>query len=77
MTREEALERISRPEMSEEFLIKEFEYVADKLDLTKSQLQEIFDGKNKSFRDYNSKIKLINFGAMVMQKLRLETRLFR
>ena len=72
MTREEALERISRPEMSEEFLIKEFEYVADKLDLTKSQLQEIFDGKNKSFRDYNSKIKLINFGAMVMQKLRLK-----
>ena len=28
-------------------------------------------------KDYNSKIKLINFGAMVMQKLRLETRLFR
>ena len=66
MTREEALERISRPEMSEEFLIKEFEYVADKLDLT-IPITRIFDGKNKSFRDYNSKIKLINFGAMVMQ----------
>lgn len=77
MTREEALERISRPEMSEEFLMKEFEYVADKLDLTKTELQEIFGGENRSFRDYKSKIKLINFGAMVMQKLRLETRLFR
>ena len=77
MTREEALERISKPEMSEEFLIKEFEYVADKLDLTKMQLQEIFEGENKSFRDYKSKIKLINFGAKVMQMLNLETRLFR
>jgi len=77
MTREEALERISKPEMSEEFLMKEFEYVADKLGLTKMQLQEIFEGENKSFRDYKSKIKLINFGAKVMQMLNLETRLFR
>ncbi len=77
MTRQEALERISKPEMSEDFLKKEFEYVADKLDLTKTELQEIFEGENKTFRDYNSKIKLINFGAMVMQKLSLEKRLFR
>ena len=77
MTREEALERISKPEMSEEFLMKEFEYVGDKLGLTKMQLQEIFEGENKSFRDYKSKIKLINFGAKVMQMLNSETRLFR
>jgi N-acetyl sugar amidotransferase len=77
MTRDEALERISKPELSEEFLQKEFDYVADKLDLTRAELQEIFDGKNKSFRDYKSKIKLIGLGAKVMQKIGLEKRLFR
>lgn len=77
MTRKEALERISKPELSEEFLQKEFDYVADKLDLTRSELQEIFDGQNKTFRDYKNKIKLIGFGAQIMQKFGLEKRLFR
>lgn len=77
MTREEALERVSKPELSEDFLQKEFEYVADKLDLTVSELQEIFEGENKSFHDYKNKIKLIGFGAKMMQKLGLEKRLFR
>ena len=77
MTRDEAIERVSKPELSEEFLMKEFQYVADKLDIKKTDLQEIFDGENKNFRDYKSKIKLINFGGKVMQKLGLEKRLFR
>ena len=57
MTREEALERISKPELSEEFLQKEFDYVADKLDLTRPELQAIFDGENKTFHNYKTKIK--------------------
>jgi hypothetical protein len=77
MTRQEALDRISKPELSEEFLQKEFDYVADKLDLSRAELQEIFDGENKTFRDYKNKIKLIGFGAQMMQKLGLEKRLFR
>lgn len=77
MTREEALERVSKPELSEEFLRKEFDYIADKLDLTRDELQAIFEGENKTFRDYKTKIKLIMFGAKVMQKLGLEKRLFR
>lgn len=77
MTRKEALERISRPELSEEFLQKEFDYVADKLDLSRIELQEIFNGENKTFHDYKNKIKLIRFGARMMQKFGLEKRLFR
>jgi hypothetical protein len=77
MTRDEALERISKPELSEEFLQKEFEYVADKLDLTRAELQVIFDGENKTFYHYKSKIKLIRFGAKVLTKMGLEKRLFR
>ena len=77
MTREEALQRVSKPEMSEEFLQKEFEYVAHKLDLTLDELQKIFEGENKTFKDYKSKIGLIGFGAKAMMKLGLEKRLFR
>ena len=71
------MKRISKPELSEEFLQKEFDFVADKLDLTRVELQEIFDGENKTFHDYKNKIKLIGLGAQVMQKLGLEKRLFR
>ncbi len=77
MTREEALDRISRPELDEKFLEKEFEYVAHKLDLTVGQLQEIFEGENKTFYDYKNKRALIGFGSQVMRKLGLEKRLFR
>lgn len=77
MTREEALERVSKPELSEEFLQKEFEYVAHKLEMTTDQLQQIFEGENKTYKDYKNKMGLIKMGAQVMQKLGLEKRLFR
>lgn len=77
MTREEALERISKPELDEDFLKQEFVYVAKKLGLNVEELQNIFDGDNKTFRDYKNKKTLIDIGAQVMQKLGLEKRLFR
>lgn len=77
MTREEGLDRVSRPELSEEFLMKEFEYVANKLDLTREQLQQIFEGENKTYKDYKNKMGIIKLGAQAMQKLGLEKRLFR
>ena len=77
MTREAALERISKPEMSEEFLQKEFTYVAEKLDLTNDQLMEIFNGNNKSFNDYRNKYKYIQYATSLTRVLGLEKRLFR
>lgn len=77
MTREEALDRISRPELSEQFLQQEFEYVAHKLDLTVEELQKIFEGENKTFRNYKNKRNLIGFGARIMRSLGLERRLYR
>lgn len=77
MTRNEALERISKPEMSEQFLKQEFEYVANKLDLSVSELQKIFEGKNKTYRDYKNKKWIINLGTKAMMALGLEKRLIR
>lgn len=77
MTRDEALERVSKPELSEDFLQKEFEYVAEKLDLTKEELQKLFEGENKTYNDYKNKRSLIGLGAKMMMKFGLEKRLFR
>jgi hypothetical protein len=77
MTRNEALERISKPEMSEDFLRQEFEYVANKLDLTFDELQTIFEGENKTYKDYKNKKFFINLGIKGMRLLGLEKRLIR
>jgi hypothetical protein len=63
--------------MSEEFLNQEFEYVANKLDLTVEELRTIFNGKNKTYRDYKNKKFLINMGIKGMRFLGLEKRLIR
>lgn len=77
MTREDAIDRLSRPEMDEHFLKQEFEYVANKLGLSVAELQAIFDGPNKTYRDYRNKRWAIGLGASTLRLLGLERRLFR
>lgn len=77
MNRDDALERISRPEMDEHFLQQEFEYVAHKLGLTVPELQAIFEAPNKTFHDYKNKRWIIGLGAKVLSVLGIEKRLFR
>lgn len=77
MTRNQALDRISRSEMDEHFLEQEFEYVAHKLGLRVDELQKLFDMPKKTYRDYKNKRDLIGVGANIMRKLGLEKRYFR
>lgn len=77
MTRDEALKRISQPEMSHDFLSQEFEYVAHKLNLTVKELQDIFDGRNKTYHHYRNKRWVIGWGAKLMRMFGIERRLFR
>ena len=77
MTREDAIKRLEKPEMSEHFLKQEFEFVASKLDLTVDQLRNIFDEENKTYNDYKNKRWIIGFGAQIMRYLGLERRFFR
>jgi N-acetyl sugar amidotransferase len=77
MTRDAALDRISRPELDEQTLLNEFEYVAHKLDLSVQELQTLFEGKNKTFKDYRNKRHIIDLGGKVLTLLKLEKRLIR
>jgi N-acetyl sugar amidotransferase len=77
MTREEALERVAKPEIDELTMKQDFEYVAKKLDLTVSELQELFQGENKTYRDYKNKEALITLGTKMMRILGVEKRVVR
>lgn len=77
MTRDEALKRISKPELDEETMQKEFEYVATKLDWTIEEFQQIFRGENKSFKDYKNNFKLIKLATKIANFLGTENRLFK
>lgn len=77
MTRTDALERIKKPELDEHFLDQEFEYVANKLDLTVTQLREIFAGENKTCDDYRNKQWLIRISGRAMSLLGFERRLYK
>ncbi len=77
MTREQALDRISKQELDEKTLINEFEYIAHKLDYTTDEFQKIFEGENKTFMDYRNKRWLVNLGAKVLSLTGNEKRLMR
>ena len=77
MTRDEALERLKIPELNDKFVESEFEYVADKLDLTPGQLRDIFNGNNKSFHDYKNKYRIFSLGGKILNLLGLERRQYR
>lgn len=77
ITRDEALERISKPELTEQLLLNEKRYIAEKLDFSDEEFETLFTGPNKTFRDYKSNRRLIGFGIVFMRFFGLEKRLFR
>ncbi|MFC7093704.1 N-acetyl sugar amidotransferase [Jeongeupia naejangsanensis] len=77
MSRDVAMKRIAEPEMDEHFLRQEFEYIANKLDLSVDELQHLFDLPKKTYRDYKNKRRLISLGGKAMRWLGLEKRYFR
>jgi N-acetyl sugar amidotransferase len=77
MSREEALKRVSSPEMDENFLKQEFEYVAHKLDLSIEELQQLLELPKNYYFNFKNKRWIINMGANLLRFLRLERRYFR
>lgn len=77
MSRDEALQRVATPELGEREMSQEFEYVAKKLDLSVAELQKLFEGENKTYRDYKNKMHLISLGNRLTRLLRIERRVVR
>jgi N-acetyl sugar amidotransferase len=72
MTREEALEKLSRPAYDEATIAHDIEYVATKLGISVDELLGYLRGPNKTYRDYRSQESIYALGARVMRLVGLE-----
>jgi len=72
MTREEALESLSKPAYDPNTIKQDFEYIATKLGISVEELQSYMDAHNKTYKDYKSQDSIYNMGAKVMRALGLE-----
>lgn len=77
MTREEAIKKIALPAYNEDTIAQDFEYIAKKLDLTVSELNEIMAGENKTYRDYKSNMRFINIATSLMRLIKIQKTLIR
>lgn len=67
MTREQALEELKKPDYDANEIQHEFEYVADKLDMTVDELKECFRLPKKTYRDYKNEAFIYDLGAWWMR----------
>ncbi len=72
MTREDALEKLSKPAYDPETIKQDFEYIATKLGISVAELQSYMDAPNKTYKDYKSQENIYNIGAKMMRILGLE-----
>jgi len=77
MTREEALQSISQPAYDKDTIEHDFEYVANKLDISVEELRALMAGPNRSYRDYRNIMSLINAGIHVMRWLGVQRAIIR
>lgn len=72
MTRDEALHRLQTRPLSEEMVRQEFEYVADKLNISSSELKTYLRAPHRDYRDFKNMDWIYNFGSSVLRKLGVE-----
>ncbi len=69
MTREEAMEKLKYPAMSEDASRQDFEYIASKLEISDKVLQGYFNLPNKKHTDYKNQEWMFNLGAKFLQAI--------
>lgn len=72
MTREEAIEKLKIPPLTEEEGQLLFKQVADMLEIPENELQSYFDMPKKTYKDYKNQDYLFGFGAKMMFMFKLD-----
>ncbi|NCI48074.1 N-acetyl sugar amidotransferase [Sediminibacterium soli] len=67
MTRDEALELLSKPAYNPETIEDEFKYIATKIGISSEELRNYFTIPKKFYWDYKNQEKVFNFGAKVLK----------
>jgi tRNA(Ile)-lysidine synthase TilS/MesJ len=77
MTREEALQRIAQKAYDEETIAQDFEYIATKLGLSVAELRALMGGENRTYRDYKSRMPMIDLGGRVLRAVGVQKAIIR
>lgn len=77
LSRDDALARIAKPAYNADNLAEDFEYIATKLDLSVPELQAIMDGPNKSYKDYDNAMSMIELGTKVLRAIGMQRAIVR
>ena len=72
MTRDEALEKLALPALSDEDVRKDFQFIANKLQVDEAELTRFLEMPLKSHRAYPNQQWIFNLGAKCMKWLGLE-----
>lgn len=77
LSRQEALDILKQDPYDESEALKDLEYIANKLDMTKDEFINLMNGENKTYRDYKNSAWLIRMAAKVAMAAGVEKRNFR
>ena len=77
MTREDALNKLSKPPFDQKEIDNEFNFVCKKLNISEDELKKIMNESNKSFKNYKSSYYIIQFFVKLLRIIGLENRLIR
>jgi len=77
LSREEALKILEKPPYDESLAMKDMEYVAKKLDMTKEEFNELMNQENKTYKNYRSNSHLIAIAVKIARFFGFEKRQYR
>jgi hypothetical protein len=72
MTREEAIKKLKHPAIPEKEATALFELIAQKLEISTTELQQCFTMPLKTYKDYKNQDWMFDIGAKIMYWLRLD-----
>ena len=72
MTRDQAIQALEKPALSEDEARIEFDYVCNKMEIDRSELESYFTKPKKTYKDFKSQQFFYEFGSKVMKLLGLE-----
>ena len=72
MTRDEALKKLDKLPYDQSIIKNDFEYIANKLDISVDELQSYMDMPKKTYNEYKSQENIYYYGAKAMRLLGIE-----
>ena len=72
MSREEALKQLKKPAYDPNKIHQDFEYIANKLDISLKELNSYMNIPKKTYKDYKSQRHIYDFGAKVLKFMGME-----